>query len=239
VAEQLNRPFFTRMRDGRPFVTVKIALSLDGRVSAGPGVRTRLTGPDADRAIHRERAEVDAIAVGSGTVLADDPSLTARIAYRYRPLVRVVFDRRLRIAPTARIFSTLAAGPVVVVTTAAGAEAAPDRTGALIAAGARVELVDGADGDAETGGFLRRSLARLAALDVTSLIVEGGPALHESFWRAELVDRLELFVTPRVLGPQGTPWFALPDGTIAGLEDRTATAIGEDVLIEGYVHRPH
>jgi diaminohydroxyphosphoribosylaminopyrimidine deaminase/5-amino-6-(5-phosphoribosylamino)uracil reductase len=87
--------------------------------------------------------------------------------------------------------------------------------------------------------FLRSSVARLSALDVTSLIVEGGPTMHEAFWRAGLVDRVEIFVTPYALGPQGTPWFALPDGSIARLENRTTTPLGEDVLIEGYVHRSH
>ena len=70
------------MKKGRPFVTMKIALSLDGRVAAAPGTRTRLTGDAADRRVHRERAEIDAIAVGSGTILADDPMLTARGVYR-------------------------------------------------------------------------------------------------------------------------------------------------------------
>ncbi len=106
-AEKLNEPFFTRMRFRRPFVTMKVALSLDGCVAAAPGIRTQLTGPSAARAIHRERAEIDALAVGSGTVLADDPLLTARGIYRYRPLVRVVFDRRLRTPVTARLFSTI------------------------------------------------------------------------------------------------------------------------------------
>jgi diaminohydroxyphosphoribosylaminopyrimidine deaminase/5-amino-6-(5-phosphoribosylamino)uracil reductase len=245
AAEELNRPFFTRMREGRPFVTMKIALSLDGRVSAARGVRTRLTGDEADRGIHRERAEVDALAVGSGTVLADDPLLTARVAYRYRPLIRVVFDRRLRTGPNARLFSTLAAGPVIIVCTTAGIDAAPDRARALAAAGARLEPIDagiddGVDAEPDAArSFLRRSLARLAALDVTSLIVEGGPTLHETFWQAGLVDRVEIFVTPHALGPQGTSWFSLPDGSIARLDHRTETPMGDDVLIEGYVHRSH
>ena len=94
-AEALNRGFLTAMRLRRPFVTLKVALSVDARVAAAAGARTALTGAAANRAIHRERAEVDAIAVGSETVLVDDPLLTARGAYRYRPLTRVVFDLSL------------------------------------------------------------------------------------------------------------------------------------------------
>ena len=103
------------MHERRPYVTIKVALSRDGKISAAAGVRTRLTGPAADRLIHRERAEMDAIAVGSGTILADDPLLTARGAYRYRPLTRVVFDTRLRTPPSAKLFSTLGAGPVIIM----------------------------------------------------------------------------------------------------------------------------
>ena len=96
AARRLNRPFFSAMRRGRPYVIVKAVTSLDGRVAAGPGAPTRLSSPATDRRTHALRAEVDAIAIGSGTVLVDDPLLTARGVYRSRPLARVIFDRRLR-----------------------------------------------------------------------------------------------------------------------------------------------
>ena len=129
----LNQPFFTLMREHRPFVILKAATSLDGRIAAAPGRRTRLTSAAANRHAHRVRAEVDAIGVGVGTILVDDPLLTARGAYRERPLTRVIFDRRLRTPPTARVLSTREAGPVIIVTTAAGAaraERAPAARGA-------------------------------------------------------------------------------------------------------------
>jgi diaminohydroxyphosphoribosylaminopyrimidine deaminase/5-amino-6-(5-phosphoribosylamino)uracil reductase len=235
-ARRLNPAFFTRMLAGRPFVTVKVALTLDGCVAAAPGVRSALTGAPANRVIHRERAEVDALAVGSGTVLVDDPLLTPRGAYRYRPLVRVVFDRRLRTPPSARLLSTLAAGPVIIVSTPIAAEQAPDRVALLAAAGAQVELVAPADEAPPT--FLAAALARLTALDCTSMVVEGGPTLHAAFWRAGLVDRVQLFVTPHVAGPMGVAWDVLPIGTMAALEHSTVGVVGGDVLIEGYVHRP-
>ena len=95
-ARRLNAPFLTRIGRGRPHVTMKVALSADGMVALAGGHCHAADGRDvADRRIHRDRAEVDAIAIGSGTLLADDPLLTARIAYRRRPLVRVIFDRRL------------------------------------------------------------------------------------------------------------------------------------------------
>jgi diaminohydroxyphosphoribosylaminopyrimidine deaminase / 5-amino-6-(5-phosphoribosylamino)uracil reductase len=230
-AARLNRPFFTVMRRGRPFVTMKVALSADGMMAAAPGVRTPITGPAASRLIHRERAEVDAIAVGSGTLLADDPELTARGAFRARPLTRVVFDRRLRTPPSARLLSTRAAGPVIIVCTHSSAGAAPDRVRALEAAGAVIERVD-------EGAGLPAALGRLAALGLTSLVVEGGRALHRALWDAGLVDRVEIFMGGGTLGPNGMPWLPWPLLADGRLTDVTARLIGEDVMIEAYVHRP-
>ncbi len=234
-AEALNRAFFSVMRHGRPFVTMKVALSRDGRVCAAPGVRTPLTGPSANRLIHRERAEVDALAIGSGTVLADDPLLTARGAYRYRPLTRVVFDARLRTPPHAKLFSTLPSGPVIIVTTAAAALAVPDRVAALAAAGA--EIVAGAAGEGAAAGIsLPGALTLLADRGVSSLIVEGGPTIHGAFWDAGLVDRVQIFRTPHAVGAQGLEWLhAVEAGR--GWTPAVARAVGEDWLVEGYVHR--
>ena len=86
--------------------------------------------------------------------------------------------------------------------------------------------------------FLEAAVARLGALGVTSLVVEGGPTLHEAFWRAGLVNRLELFVAPTTIGAGGVEWIPLRGGDIAGLDDLMARTVGDDILIEGYVHRP-
>jgi diaminohydroxyphosphoribosylaminopyrimidine deaminase/5-amino-6-(5-phosphoribosylamino)uracil reductase len=115
AAVRLNQPFLTSVREGRPFVILKAATSLDGRI-ARQGERTALTSAPALRHAQYMRAQVDAIGVGAGTILVDDPLLTAREVYRERPLTRVIFDRRRRVPSTARIFSTLSAGPVLVVT---------------------------------------------------------------------------------------------------------------------------
>jgi len=225
-ARELNRPFFTVMQRQRPFITMKIALSADGRIAAGPGVRTAMTGPAAHRYIHRDRAEVDAIAIGSGTVLADNPSLTARGAWRARRLVRVVFDSRLRTPAGAKLFSTLAAGPVIIVTTPAAAEAATERLAELVEAGAEVHC-------APESPRLAPAVEWLATRGVSSLIVEGGGLLHRGFWDAGLVDRVQIFRTPATLGPRGVEWLAEP----LDLHTVTETPLGADTLVEGYVHR--
>jgi diaminohydroxyphosphoribosylaminopyrimidine deaminase/5-amino-6-(5-phosphoribosylamino)uracil reductase len=229
-ALRLNRPFFSLMQRRRPFVTMKVAVSVDGRMAAEAGTRVRITGPAADRLIHRERAEVDAIAVGSGTVLADDPLLTPRIAYRQRPLVRVIFDSTLRTPPSARLFSTLETGPVIIVAAPASAASAPDRLGALSGAGATVEIVD-------PGSGLTRAFEQLAVRGISSVIVEGGAVLHRACWDAGVVDRVQIFIGPRTL-PGGLPWLPFPVLADGRLTEISARAVGCDVMIEGYVHRP-
>lgn len=229
-ATQLNRPFFTFMRHGRPFVIMKVALSLDGRIAVRPGVRTDLTSIESKRHAHGVRAEVDAIAVGSGTVLVDDPLLTARGVCRRRPLTRVIFDRRLRVPSSARVFSTHDAGPVIIVTTPATVASQPGRVRALEAAGAALEPI--ADGD------LRAAFTRLACLDVTSVLLEGGTQLHRAAWEAGIVDAVHLYVAPVTLGPDGVPWLDAHTFSADVLTDRCTRACGPDVMTEGYVYRP-
>jgi diaminohydroxyphosphoribosylaminopyrimidine deaminase / 5-amino-6-(5-phosphoribosylamino)uracil reductase len=225
-ARALNRPFFSVMLRRRPFVTMKVALSQDGRISEAPGVRTALTGASANRLIHRDRAEVDALAVGSGTLLADDPRLTARGAYRHRPLTRVVFDTRLRTPPHAKLFSTLDAGPVIIIS---GPSPVPGRLEALVAAGA--EVVSAAT------NTLPAALELLAARGLSSITVEGGASLHRSLWDSGLVDRVQMFRTPHRLGERGLQW--LPSvASGEGLSDVITRPVGADMLIEGYVYRP-
>ncbi len=226
-ARTLNAPFFSVMTRRRPLVTMKVALSADHRIASRPGVRTPMTGAAAGRVIHRDRAEVDAIAVGSGTVLADDPSLTARGAFRHRPLVRVVFDSRLRTPPGARLLSTLNAGPVIIVSTRSNADRAPERVIALEAVGATILVID-------DGSTISEALGQLAADGVSSLIVEGGLALHRAFWDAELVDRVQMYMTPRRLGAEGLEWLPLPLPRTGPVR---TTVLGDDVLVEADVHR--
>ena len=235
AAGALNRPFFTFILHGRPFVVMKVALSLDARIAGPSGAPARLTGPAANRAIHRLRAEADALAIGSGTLLADDPRLTARGAFRARPLVRVVFDGRLRTAPEARLFSTLEAGPVIIMCTESAVAAAPERARALAGAGAHLEIL-ATDG---TGRLpIPEALRRLAARGIVSMILEGGPAVHRAAWDAGVVDDVQMYVTPRTLGTGAVPWLPYPLAAIGRLSGATATPIGDDLMIQGHVYRP-
>lgn len=225
-ALRLNRAYFTFKTKRRPFVIMKVAMSLDKRIAARKGARTRLTGDESLRHAHAVRAEVDAIAVGSETVLVDDPQLTAREVHRRRPLVRVVFDRRLRVPPTARLFSTLDAGPVIIVTTPESVEQHPERADRLKAAGAALEPID--------GGGLAEALGRLAERNVVSLLLEGGVALHAAAWAAGLVDAVHIYLAPVILGEDGVEWLAEPSSD--PLIERQKLRLGKDLFMEGYVH---
>jgi diaminohydroxyphosphoribosylaminopyrimidine deaminase / 5-amino-6-(5-phosphoribosylamino)uracil reductase len=226
-AVALNRPFFTLMGEGRPFVVLKAATSSDGRIAEAPGRRTFLTSEESNRHAQRIRAGIDAIAVGSGTIVADDPELTSRGVYRERPLVRIIFDRRLRTPPTARVLSTLDAGPVMIVTSARAAERADLRT-ALEARGADVAVA--------ADDTFKAALKRIAERQIGSLLLEGGAAVHAAAWDEGLVDYVRLYVTPWRLGPEGVPLLADRSFSSADLRDRRVVPLGPDVLIEGYVH---
>lgn len=128
-------------------------------------------------------------------------------------------------------FSTLSAGPVIIVSTPSAIDADPDRARALQAAGARLDAV-------AADNVITTALTRFAEQGMTSVLVEGGATLHEAFWTAGVVDSVEIYVTPRVLGPAGVPWLPVPVIGSGRLTDVTAVPVGDDVRIEANVYRP-
>lgn len=224
TAQRLNRGFVQVKACGRPSVILKTATSLDARVASRPGSRTQLTSPAANRKTHLLRASVDAIAVGSETVIVDDPLLTARECQRIRPLVRVIFDRRLRTSATARVFATLADGPVIIVTD--GRTEAGSRGAALESAGATILQAEN----------LTEAVRALLKWDVSTLLVEGGPRLQAAFYRARLVDQQHLIVAPVLLGAAGVPWVDESTFSLASVSRLVAEPRGPDTWIEADVH---
>ncbi len=222
-ARRQNAPFFRVVELGRPWVQLKVAMSLDGGVAARPGARTTLSGPEAARWTQRLRASVDAIAVGSNTACVDDPLLTAREVYRHRPLTRVVFDRRVRLSPDARLVRSIEQGPLLLMA---------DETGASSSAAGhlRTRGVDVVASD----GTIAGALGVLAARGIQSLLVEGGPALHAACWEAGVVDRVSQLVSDRALGPGAVRWDV--PAWLNGWSPRTVP-LGHDVLLEADVHR--
>ncbi|MDQ3940762.1 MAG: bifunctional diaminohydroxyphosphoribosylaminopyrimidine deaminase/5-amino-6-(5-phosphoribosylamino)uracil reductase RibD [Actinomycetota bacterium] len=184
-ATALNLAFIHHRRTGRPLLTLKLALTLDGRLAAEDGSSRWITGPEARARVHARRAEVDAILVGAGTVRSDDPSLTARDATTTRQPARVVVDASGSIPATARVFE--AGAEVVVATTDA---AAHERQMEWKEAGAEV-LVLPADRDGRVD--LEALLRALAQHEWLEIYCEGGGALAGNLLRGDHVDRLELY----------------------------------------------
>lgn len=196
-ARRLNHGFLRRVRDGRPAVSLKLAASADGRIATASGDSRWITGAWARAEGHRLRLRHDAILVGSGTALADDPMLTCRLpGLQGRSPVRVVLDRRLRLAASGRLARSAAELPVWLFTEAVDAPAAA----ALARAG--VTLFPLAPGAGSAAG-LRAALAALGSRGVTRVLVEGGAAVATAFLRERLVDRLYLFDAPLLLGSDG------------------------------------
>jgi len=164
-------------------------------------------------------------------VLVDDPLLTARDIYRERPLTRVVFDRRLRTPPYARLFSSLAAGPVIILTSREALAERPAERAALERVGATVLAPE------ERG--MRAAMRALSAFDIQSILVEGGASVHAAVWDEGIVDYVQLFVAPAALGPAGVRLFEGHDLALSSLIEPKVEVLGPDTLIEGYVHRPH
>ncbi|MFL5606774.1 MAG: bifunctional diaminohydroxyphosphoribosylaminopyrimidine deaminase/5-amino-6-(5-phosphoribosylamino)uracil reductase RibD [Gemmatimonadaceae bacterium] len=202
AARELNAPFFHALTSDRPFVRLKLALSIDGALADITRKPGWLTGPDARREVHRLRAGSDAVAAGIGTVLADDPLLTVRAFSPPRiPPTRVVFDSSARLPLTSKLVQSAREAPLLVVCWA------PDPTHASALEHAGVELLHAAT--------LPHALRALRARGIHSLLVEGGAALASSLVQEALVDRLIIFRAPLILGGGSLSGFAgVPAATI-------------------------
>ena len=235
-ARDLNRAFFTAMARRRPHVTLKAAMTLDGKIAAHDGASRWITGEAARQEAHRLRSAADAVVVGIGTALADDPALDVRLGRPWpREPWRVVVDSQARLPRTARVLTAgTPARALVAVTDAAPAEriAALEATGATVlackSAGGHVDLVD--------------LLGHLFALDIIALLVEGGAELNAGFLAADLVDRVAVFVAPKLVGGRGAPTPVGGSGRALGdavaLTRASGRVVGDDWLIEAdVVHR--
>jgi diaminohydroxyphosphoribosylaminopyrimidine deaminase/5-amino-6-(5-phosphoribosylamino)uracil reductase len=196
-ARLLNQAFRKQARVGRPWVLFKSAMTLDGKVATRAGDSKWISGEDSRELAHQWRSEVDAVVVGIGTALADDPQLTARPegqpAELERQPRRVVFDSLARLPPTSQLVSLAAQTPLTVVVSRAAARADTD---ALEAAGVQVLVATGENEPAR----VRSALDQLAAAGVSSVLLEGGPHLAGAFLDAGEIDELRLFLAPLLLG---------------------------------------
>ena len=262
-AHRQNNVFRTNQLLGRPFVLYKSALSLDGKVALSNGPARWISGEAARARVHQWRDEYDAVAVGIGTVLADDPQLTTRLQGLTKstlsgapvdsaaPLapgrtpIKVIFDSDLRTPPGARLFEPGPGGAparVIVVAGDGALQRNPDATPqlrALLKRGADVILVP------EEGGRpqLKAALGELLERGVTSLLLEGGGQLAWAFLEAELIDRVAWFLAPILLGGTGTPGPLTGGGTTSledavRLPDLAVEVVGADLLVTGHPDYP-
>jgi diaminohydroxyphosphoribosylaminopyrimidine deaminase/5-amino-6-(5-phosphoribosylamino)uracil reductase len=223
-----NQPFRKHARTGLPWVMMKTATSLDGRLATHAGdSRWISSGPSRDLA-HQWRAEVDAVVVGIGTALADDPQLTARVPDVPRQPRRVVFDSEARLPLDGRLVASVDEAPVTVIASRAATRSATD---ALRASGVEVIVVTGQNEHSR----VRSALAELGQRDVTSLMLEGGSHLAGAFFDAGEIDELRLFVAPLLLGGRQAPGLIGGEGVeriadAARPVELTREAVGDDLL---------
>jgi len=226
AARRLNQPFRKHARTGLPLVVLKMAMSLDGETATTPGDSPWISGPESRELVHRWRAESDAIAVGIGTALTDDPLLTARSAdsgaadpRSHRQPLRVIFDSQARLPLESQLLQTLDQAPLLVV---AAPDAPSDRVAALRNNGADVLQTNG----------LEPALRDLGARNITSLFLEGGKTLASAFLSSDLIDESRTFIAPMLLGRQpngGSPAAAGPARLPA--QESSAETVGTDLLV--------
>jgi diaminohydroxyphosphoribosylaminopyrimidine deaminase/5-amino-6-(5-phosphoribosylamino)uracil reductase len=234
-AIELNAGFFLRTRSGRPLVTLKLATTLDGRIATHAGESQWITGPLSRDRAHLLRASHDAVMIGGGTAIADDPQLTCRLpALGHRSPVRIVVDSRLRVPLTARLVAEARIVPTWFVTLHDG-----DALRQQVFRDCGVELVEVAgDGDRVD---MAAALRALGERGLTRILVEGGGKLAASLLRDDLVDQIVWFHAPLVIGGDGIPAvaaFGLDRLADASRFQRTGVAASGDDVLETYRRLP-
>jgi len=232
-AERLNEAFFKYIRTSKPFVTLKAATSLDGKIATCTGDSRWITGEKARLYVQQLRAESDAIMVGIGTVLADDPLLTVRLPSENKKPLRVILDSSLRLPEDSKLVQTAREVPVVVA--AVRGKYQEQKRVLLEQQGVEVWDFRGIDGRVE----LESVLKELGKREVVSILLEGGGVLNSSFLEAGLVDKFILFLAPLIIGGKNAPGAFGGDGS-AKLDDALRLGdlgikrIGEDLMVTAY-----
>lgn len=228
---RLNEGFFTRVTMGRPFTLLKLASTLDGRIATVSGDSRWISCEASRRLVHQWRRECDIVMLGAGSVVADNPRLTCRIEGGRDP-VRVVVDAKLRTDPAARVFRQRSKAPTLLATSCANEAAARDRYGRRVDVLGLPEAAEGVD--------LSALMRRLAERGWSKVLLEGGAHLAASALEAGLVDRVAVFVAPKLLGSglsaiEGRSAASMRDAL--KLHDLTARPSGDDWLLEAIPFR--
>jgi diaminohydroxyphosphoribosylaminopyrimidine deaminase/5-amino-6-(5-phosphoribosylamino)uracil reductase len=241
-AQRLNESFVKHVTKKEPFVILKIAQSLDGKIATARGESKWITGAKARDRVHRLRNEIDALLVGIGTVKKDNPSLDCRIRGGRNPY-RIIVDSRLQIPLTAKVLRHNVDKTIIATTEQAGKR----KRDALIKLGAKVLVIKEKAGKAGTARRrnparvdLKRLMKELGKLNITSVMIEGGSSIGASALSSKIVDKAMFFIAPKVIG--GTDAIPSIGGkspallkSALNLKNIQTTPFGDDILIEGYV----
>ena len=231
-----NEAFIKYVTTGQPFVIAKCAATLDGRIATRTGDSKWVTGEAARRYVHRLRHTVDAIMVGINTVQKDDPSLTTRLDDREgKDPVRIILDTHLSIAPGARVLQQASGSETILV---AGKGVEQNKKTALAKAGARVIEASLANNQID----LAVLMVQLGAREISSILIEGGSRVMASAFKAGIVDKVQFFYAPKILGgDDGVPICSGPGAELmsqcVALKNISVHRFDDDVLIEGYIEK--
>ncbi|HEV7860297.1 MAG TPA: bifunctional diaminohydroxyphosphoribosylaminopyrimidine deaminase/5-amino-6-(5-phosphoribosylamino)uracil reductase RibD [Pyrinomonadaceae bacterium] len=234
-ALRLNEKYIHFMRTGRPFVHLKLATSLDGRIATRTGDARWITGEAARARVHLLRHEYDAILVGSGTARADDPLLTDRSGLkRHRPLTRIILDQQLSLSPDSQLARTAHQSPVLVYSSSEISSSSSNALAALKSVGVEVAQVGGG------GHNLQALLEDLGKREIQSLLVEGGARVAGAFLDAGRINKVSFFIAPMIIGGADAPASIAGAGahSIADairLRDIELNQHGPDLEITGYI----
>lgn len=225
----LNLPFIKHVTSGLPYVTMKSAMTMDGKTAATCGDSKWITCKASRREVHRMRASVDAVLTGSGTLLADDPELTVRMAKGKNP-IRIVVDSRLQSPVNSRIMADARKSPVIIATLDNDGE----KVAPLVAKGAEILICEAKGG----GVDLHDLMKKLGSRGIQSVLLEAGERLCCEMLRSGLIDRFMLFYAPKLLGGEGKGLFAgfgvqLMRNAMP-LSVKKISRIGDDILVEAY-----
>jgi len=237
-AEKLNRAFSKHIITGMPYVTMKVAQTLDGKIATSTGESRWITGLDSRRQGHLLREQADAIIVGIGTVLRDDPSLTTRLddALNPRDPHRIILDSQLRVPLDAKVLNVDSKAKTYIATTIA---ASTQRMKEIKKKKGEILIIDSDSEGRVSFGLLMEELARMG---MTNVLIEGGARVNAEALRAGVVDKVMFFIAPRILGgddARGSIGGKSPETLIDAvpLRDVHFNRVGDDILVEGFVVR--
>lgn len=232
--KRFNEIFVKFIRDGKPFVILKAAISLDGKIATGGGESKWISGPQSRKRVHQIRGKVDAVMVGAGTVLKDDPRLNVRLKnWKGKQPVRVILDNKNLTPLSRRVYKTVSTGETLYVTSK---RISSYLENSLMRKAVEVCILK----EKEGGVHLPQLMKYLASRGITSVLIEGGATLYASALKEKIVDKIILFVAPIIIGGIKAPGLVGGDGVKRlkdawKIKDLTVSKVDKDIMLEGYL----